>query len=297
MKRRHSENACQSPPPCRRFPTIVSASALGRQGAVAPSEPDRHGRDRFRHAGHSDMESFLSKDEVQFVAVCDLDEKNLQTARDIVNKKLAMRIAGSIMISASCASEWTIDAISIAIPDHWHAMAAVLGARAGKDMYGEKPFAHSLREGRIMADTIKRYGRVWQTGSWQRSTANFYQAVAIVRSGRIGKVKSVEVGLPSGITISLKHRGTGSHGASPRRIRLRSLARTGPVEPLLPGRVHVRTGAGSGLRRRPAHGLGRPPPRHRPLGHGLRHDRTGGNRRLRRIRRAQRSGTARSNTA
>ncbi|MCK4887239.1 MAG: gfo/Idh/MocA family oxidoreductase, partial [Planctomycetes bacterium] len=86
-------------------------------------------------------------------------------------------------------------------PDHWHAVIAVAAAKAGKDMYGEKPFAHSVREGRAACDAVKRYGRVWQTGSQQRSQANFRFAVELVLNGRIGKIRHVEVGLPSGYNV------------------------------------------------------------------------------------------------
>ena len=70
--------------------------------------------------------------------------------------------------------------------------------RAGLDVYGEKPLTHSLREGRALCDAVKRYGRVWQTGSWQRSVDNFHRACELVRNGRIGKIQRVEVGLPVG---------------------------------------------------------------------------------------------------
>jgi predicted dehydrogenase len=70
----------------------------------------------------------------------------------------------------------------------------VAAARAGLDIYGEKPIAHTLKEGRAIANAVAQHGRIWQTGMWQRSTKNFLQAVQLVRSGRIGKVARVEVG-------------------------------------------------------------------------------------------------------
>ncbi|MCP4184319.1 MAG: Gfo/Idh/MocA family oxidoreductase, partial [Hyphomicrobiales bacterium] len=91
-----------------------------------------------------------------------------------------------------------IDSVSLGLPDHWHAIPAIMAAKSGKDVFGEKPLAHSIREGRAMVDAVERYGRIWQTGSWQRSQAHFRHACEIVRSGRIGKVLRVEVGLPSG---------------------------------------------------------------------------------------------------
>jgi predicted dehydrogenase len=81
-----------------------------------------------------------------------------------------------------------------AAPDHWHGIMCVAAARAGLDIYGEKPIAHTLAEGRAIANAVAQHGRIWQTGMWQRSTANFRRAVQIVRSGRIGKVSHVHVG-------------------------------------------------------------------------------------------------------
>jgi predicted dehydrogenase len=93
-------------------------------------------------------------------------------------------------------SQEKLDAVTIAIPDHWHALAAVAAARSGCDIYGEKPLARSIKEGRAICDAVHRYNRVWQTGSWQRSRRNFHYAAQLVYNGRIGKVKYIEVGLP-----------------------------------------------------------------------------------------------------
>jgi len=99
-----------------------------------------------------------------------------------------------------------IDALSIALPDHWHSIPVIMGAQAGKDMYAEKPLARTIYEGSEMVKAVQRYGVVWQTGSQQRSASNFHHACELVRNGRIGKVHKVEVGLPtgkSGSTISV----------------------------------------------------------------------------------------------
>jgi hypothetical protein len=75
-----------------------------------------------------------------------------------------------------------IDVISMATPDHWHAITVTASARAGKDGCGEKPFRHALREGRARVRTLRQYGRVWRTGSWQRSSGNFRFACELVRN-------------------------------------------------------------------------------------------------------------------
>src|ERR1035437_4435121 len=91
-----------------------------------------------------------------------------------------------------------IDAVMLALPDHWHALAAVEAARQKKDIYGEKPLARTIAEQQAIVHAVQINGRIWQTGSWQRSVAVFHKAAEIVRNGLIGKVTRVEVALPAG---------------------------------------------------------------------------------------------------
>jgi len=180
------------------FPTIVRASALGRDGAVAPSNRIAMAGIGFGMMGPGNMSNFLEKPEVQWVAVCDIDKEPLAMARDMVNKKYGNKSCATYHDFRELFLRKDLDAVSIAVPDHWHAILAISALRAGLDVYGEKPLTHNLREGRALCDAVRRYGRVWQTGSWQRSVENFHQACELVRNGRIGKVKRIEVGLPSG---------------------------------------------------------------------------------------------------
>src|SRR5512147_650878 len=180
------------------FPTIVRASALGRGGAVPPSDRIVMAGIGFGMQGPGNMGNFLGKPEVQWVAVCDLDDVPLNKARDTVNDKYGNTDCATYKDYRKLFARGDLDAVSIAVPDHWHAILGIDALRAGLDVYSEKPFTHSLREGRALVDAVARYGRVWQTGSWQRSEDNFYRACELVRNGRIGKVQRVEVGLPSG---------------------------------------------------------------------------------------------------
>jgi predicted dehydrogenase len=84
------------------------------------------------------------------------------------------------------------------VPDNWHALTAIEAAKNQKDIYGEKPLARTIAEQQAIVKAVQQHQRIWQTGSWQRSVANFHYACEIVRNGLIGKVTSVEVGLPSG---------------------------------------------------------------------------------------------------
>jgi predicted dehydrogenase len=93
-----------------------------------------------------------------------------------------------------------IDAVMLAVPDHWHALVASEAAKNDKDIYGEKPLARTIAEQQAIVRAVHKHKLIWQTGSWQRSKANFRKGAEIVRNGLIGKVTRVEVGLPEGHT-------------------------------------------------------------------------------------------------
>ncbi len=170
------------------------------------------------------MSSFLEKHEVQWVAVCDLDNEPLAMAKDMVDKKYGNTACATYHDFRELFLRKDLDAVSIAVPDHWHAILAISALRAGFDVYGEKPLTHNLREGRALCDAVKRYGRVWQTGSWQRSVENFHQACELVRNGRIGKIKRIEVGLP---VRALRFRRDLRPGGARRRRRRTSITSSG----------------------------------------------------------------------
>ena len=180
------------------FPYIVSSSALGNAGSVAPSNRIAVGCIGMGGMGTGDMRGFLGKEEVQVVAVCDVDKSHRDKAKEIVDEKYQNGDCKTYLDFREVIERKDIDALSIALPDHWHSIPAVMGARAGKDIHGQKPLARTIREGRAICDAVQRYGIIWQTGSQQRSGEDFHRACELVRNGRIGKVTTVEVGLPTG---------------------------------------------------------------------------------------------------
>jgi len=180
------------------FPYIVSSSALGKATSVAPSNRIVMACIGMGGKGTRNMEVFLSSEEVRVVAVCDVDKKQRDKAKKIVDEKYQNNDCKTYLDFREVIERQDIDALSLAMPDHWHSIPAIMAARAGKDMYAEKPLARTIREGRAMADAVHRYGCIWQTGSQQRSTSDFHRACELVRNGRIGKVHKVEVGLPTG---------------------------------------------------------------------------------------------------
>jgi len=180
------------------FPTIVPSSVLGQNGSIAPSDRIVMGAIGVGSQGSGNMRGFLGKKEVQMVAVCDVDKAHRDSAKNRVDRRYDNSDCRTYSDFRELIERDDIDALSLALPDHWHSIPVVMAARAGKDMYGEKPLARTIREGRAMVDTVNRYGRVWQTGSWQRSVRDFRYACELVRNGRIGKIHKVEVGLPTG---------------------------------------------------------------------------------------------------
>ncbi len=181
------------------FPAIVPGRALGKDGTVAPSERLTMCCIGVGGMGSGNMGAFLNKPEVQVVAICDVIRQNRERAKNAVDANNGNKDCQAYLdLFEMLDSRKDLDLASIALPDHWHALAAVACARAGLDIYGEKPLARSIREGRAICDAVKRYGRIWQTGSWQRSSGEFHRGAEIVHAGHLGQVRKVEVGLPTG---------------------------------------------------------------------------------------------------
>lgn len=165
--------------------------------------------------GIGNMRGFLRDERVQVVAVCDVNRQSpgywdgaiagREPARSFVEwhyardkKSGAFKGCDTYEDFRQLLARKDIDAVLIALPDHWHSIPVVMAAKAGKDIYGEKPLSLTIHEGRVMSDAVKKYNRIFQCGSQQRSDPRFRKACEIVRNGRIGKLHTVRVGLPGG---------------------------------------------------------------------------------------------------
>ncbi len=177
------------------FPSIVPSSVFG---ASAPSGKITMGCIGVGSQGTSDMNGFLSKGDARVIAVCDVDKGHRDAAKKRVDGKYGNSDCATYHDFRELIARDDIDALLLAVPDHWHSIPVIAGARAGKDMYGEKPLSRTIHEGKMMVEAVHRYDRIWQTGSWQRSVANFRRAAELVINGRAGKISLVEVGLPTG---------------------------------------------------------------------------------------------------
>ncbi len=180
------------------FPTIIPASAIGADGKVAPSNRITMAAIGWGMQGPGNINGFMNVPGCQVIAACDVDSRNLQRAVDSINNKNGNKDCAAIKDYRELMARKDIDTVMIAIPDHWHALVSIEAAKNGKDIYGEKPLARTIREQQAIVKAVTDNKRVWQTGSWQRSNDNFRVGAEIVRNGLIGKVTEVHVGLPSG---------------------------------------------------------------------------------------------------
>ena len=199
-------------------PTIIPASVLGKN---APSNRVVMGYVGMGNRGIGVMEAFLNHDDVEGVAVCDVEDQFFMMRRGKRSRDYG-RTPGKASIEKKYASrkdsgDWKgveayedfremtarddIDAIMVATPDHWHGIITMSALLNGKDVYCEKPVTHKYAEGHAIHREVAKQEAVFQVGSQQRSDAKFQQAVEIVRNGLIGKVSKVEVGLPTGHNV------------------------------------------------------------------------------------------------
>src|SRR6266540_6239406 len=181
-------------------PTIIPASALGKDDPPAPSERIVVGIVGWGMMGPENTKGLMAEKDCQVVAACDLDKRPLQQAVGKINKHYRNTDCKSYHDYREMIARDDIDAVMLAVPDHWHALTATEAANNKKDIYGEKPLARTIAEQQAIVKAVQKNKRIWQTGSWQRSRANFHKAAEIVRNGLIGRVTQVEVGLPGGGT-------------------------------------------------------------------------------------------------
>lgn len=184
------------------FPTIVPSSVLGADGATAPSDRIQIAQIGFGWIGGSHLDTLLNRKDVRYVAACDVNGQKLAEVRHKIAAKYTEDPARAG--NADCAgygdfremlARSDLDAVVIATPDHWHATISIHAAQAGKDIYCEKPMTLTIGEARAVVNAVRRYGRVFQTGSQQRSNVfgPFRRGAELVRNGRIGKVLSIDV--------------------------------------------------------------------------------------------------------
>ena len=220
-------------------PTIIPASALGREEMPVPSKRITMGVVGWGMMGPGNTDAFLGMKDCQVVAACDLDKNHLQQALDKINGHYKNQDCKPYHDYREMMARKDIDAVMIAVPDHWHALLATEAAKHKKDIYGEKPLARTIAEQQAIVKAVQKNKRIWQTGSWQRSQAPFRKAAEIVRNGLIGKITRVEVGLPDGHSDFAGTRSKMAITPPPDCLDFPFWIGPSKMEPYIEGRVHM----------------------------------------------------------
>jgi hypothetical protein len=179
-------------------PWVIAASARGADGNVAPSQRITVGLIGHGLMGRGHLHRLAGDRDVQVLAVCDVDRSRREQGIRHVEQTYAGRRPNGTYNSCAAYNDYRellartdIDAVVIVTPDHWHALQAIDAAKAGKDVYCEKPISITVSEGRRIAEQIRRYGRVFQTGTQYRSIPTIRQVCEFIRAGGLGKIRSV----------------------------------------------------------------------------------------------------------
>lgn len=183
------------------FPTIIPARVLG---ASAPSNLIQIAQIGCgRIANDMDLPGVLKHPTLaRIVAVADFDARRAEWARRKIEQSYEKSLSQNVAVKSygdyrELLARKDIDAVMISTPDHWHAQPVIEAAFAGKDIYVQKPLSMTIAEGRLVSNVVRAQKRVLQIGSQQRSTAQFHHACGLVRNGAVGKLKSVQIGLPT----------------------------------------------------------------------------------------------------
>jgi len=186
-------------------PMFIPVRVLGRDGAVAPSEKITVGvmGTGSRGGGHS--HSLIGDSSVQYMAACDANKERAEAIKKAAETKYAADIGAGTYKGCAVYQDFReliarsdIDAVFIASPENWHAIMSIEAMKAGKDVYCEKALSLTVAEGRAVCNAVRRYGRVFQAGTQQRSDSRFRQACELARNGYLGKVHTVTVSVPGG---------------------------------------------------------------------------------------------------
>jgi len=189
-------------------PYVITTTALGAPGKPPASERITMGAIGIGGRGRYVMGALMANPEVQMVAVCDARRDRRQGAKKAVDRKNGNQDCATYIDLREILARDDIDAVMIATGENWHAMASILAAKAGKDIYSEKPPAHTIAEGRALAETVKRYGTIYQCGTQRRSIPRFRFAVELARGGKLGQLKNVyaeaagKIAPPSSFTLA-----------------------------------------------------------------------------------------------
>lgn len=173
-------------------PYVITSSALGNQDRPAASERIVMAGIGIGNMGKGDQDAFLGRKDVQYIAACDVRKNVRETAKAKIDDRYKNKDCQAINDFREILARPDIDAVHVATPDHWHAIMVIEACRAGKDVYCQKPETLTLREGPLMIEAARRYGRVVSGGS-QRVLEDYKKTVEPCWSGELGPIKSINV--------------------------------------------------------------------------------------------------------
>lgn len=177
-------------------PSLISPRAAGAEGRTPPSEQITMGIIGVGGRCRQVLPVWLAQDDVRVRAVCDVAREPRQKGKAMVDKKYGTDDCDTYRDLRELLSRDDIDAVYIAIGDRWHTQSSILAMKAGKDVYCEKPVSLTIAEGRALADTVDRYGRIYEAGCQRRSVGNFQFAIHLARSGKLGELQTVHASIP-----------------------------------------------------------------------------------------------------
>lgn len=173
------------------MPLIVPGRVLGLNGGTAPSKRITMGGLGIGRRGSSDLAVLLDEPDVQFVAIADIRAERRLAVKEMAAKKPNHGNCAMYRDFRDMLARPDIDALLIATGDRWHSLASILSAKAGKDMYCEKPCSTNIADSLALAEAMRRYGRIYQAGTQRRSVSNFAFAVELARTGKLGRLHTV----------------------------------------------------------------------------------------------------------
>ncbi len=173
------------------LPYLIPGSALGLNGAIAPSERIVLGGIGLGPRGKYDLSVMLPEKDVQFVAICDVQKSRRDVIKKMTDDHYKNQDCQLYRDFRELLARPDIDAVLIATGDRWHALASLMAAKAGKDVYSEKPCGMTVHEIQRLSDGIRRYGRIFQAGTQRRSQSNFRYAVQMAHTGVLGNLHTL----------------------------------------------------------------------------------------------------------
>jgi len=186
---------------CVTFPLVVPAAVLGRAGATAPNSRITFAGIGIGNRARAILPNFLGFPQIQFVGVADCREERLRSAKELVDAHYRNKDCRTHADFREVWERKDVDAVLIATGNRWHGLGSIYAARAGKDIYSEKPVTLTIAEGRALVETCRRFGTIYQAGTQRRSTESYAFAREMVRQGKIGKVHTVEMQVWTGPAI------------------------------------------------------------------------------------------------